>query len=149
MWFSINIAVAPNTGVPVFPTEQFSCVREVAKTIKEELNISVTHMICIGGWNAPHPTTAATPENVFEQWKIWNAAEIADGSAGFPGFAGIEWDIEGNEFVEEYRYFTVEVLDLMGELSQLFKSEGYLVSLVPAESYFNSNTGAFNRRLDN
>lgn len=89
------------------------------------------------------------------------------------GFDGIDWDIEGNDdmrfvfcftiidvlpqamifvFLESlsspYNEFTVACLDLMGRLSQLAQRDGYVVSMVPPESYLDPMAApTFNRSL--
>jgi hypothetical protein len=112
----------------------------------------VTHLITIGGWNAKHPTTTNSAEEVYAAWKRWNEVDMADSSSDFPGFDGIDWDIEGHDDVSSpNNHFTVEVLDMIGRVSQLAKRDGYVVSIAPMESYLDPSTSDFNRscRLTN
>jgi hypothetical protein len=74
-------------------------------------------MLCIGGWDAPHPPANATASTVYDAWKTWNTQVVANGTAGFPGFDGLEWDIEGNDNNPEYQIMSVDTLNFMGELS--------------------------------
>jgi chitinase len=114
-----------------------TCVAE----IKEELisrNLPTVHLISVGGWNAPHPDTTNTPEAVYENWLTWNNGL----------FDGFDWDVEGNDdFSSPYNRFTPECLDLMGRMSQLAKTDGYIVSMAPAESYMDPTTPHFDHLL--
>jgi hypothetical protein len=40
----------------------------------------------------------------------------------------------------KFNHFTVESLDMMGRLSQLAKSDGFIVAMAPAESYLDPTT---------
>lgn len=44
-------------------------------------------------------------------------------------------------------YFTVSCLDAVGKFSQMAKADGYRVSLVPPQSYYDVTTSAFDRNL--
>jgi hypothetical protein len=44
-------------------------------------------------------------------------------------------------------YLTREMLDLVGEMSQLAKQDGYIVSMVPPESYLDPTTSEFDGSL--
>jgi len=71
---------------------------------------------------------------------------VAKPELGFDGFEGIDWDLEGNDVVNSpWNYFTVEVLNLMGEISQLAKRDGYIVTIAPAQSYLDVDTNLFDR----
>ena len=112
----------------------------------------VTHLITIGGWNAKHPTTSNSAEEVYAAWKQWNEIDMADSSNEYLGFDGIDWDIEGHDDVNSpNNHFSVEVLDMIGRVSQLAKQDGYVVSMAPMESYLDPTTSEFNRscRLTN
>ena len=64
----------------------------------------------------------------------------------YVGFDGFDWDIEGNDDMNsKYNVFTTECLDLMGEMSQLAKKDGYIVAMAPAESYLDPTTTLFDR----
>lgn len=50
-------------------------------------------MISIGGWDAPHPAYTADPARAYAVWKTWN--EQSQARNGWPGYDGIDWDLEG------------------------------------------------------
>jgi hypothetical protein len=114
-----------------------NCVANT-KEILASRNLSTTHLISIGGWNAPHPETTNPPNQVYESWVQWN-----DGL-----YEGFDWDIEGNDdSASPYNYFTSDCLDLMGVMSQLAKHDGFIVSMAPAESYLDVTTSLFDQSL--
>jgi hypothetical protein len=146
MWFSINVSV-DSAGIPTFPTESFDCVAPAAHKIRTELQLDVVHMLCIGGWDAPHPVTTVPPQDYWNAFKHWNSNIMANSTLGFNGFEGIEWDIEGNDDYQPYEILSIDDLNFMGELSSLAKKDGFYASLVPPQSYFDSSTSNFNRSL--
>jgi len=103
-------------------------------------------MISVGGWDAPHPV-GGTPTQFFNSWKNWNENTVS--RPGFEGgFDGIDWDLEGNDDVASpWNYLSKETLDIVGGMSSLAKAAGYLVTLVPCESYFDVSTSGFSRNL--
>jgi len=69
---------------------------------------------------------------------------------GFYGFDGLDWDIEGHDDkASPYNHFTVECLNVMGEMSVLAKQDGYLVTMAPPESYLDPFSNDFTRSLRN
>jgi len=101
----------------------------------------------IGGWNAPHPDTAWTGAEWWEVWKKWNQG-MAHPELGFHGFDGIDWDLEGNDKVSSpWNHFTAECMDLVGTMSQAAKQDGFVVTLVPPQSYFDATTSKFDLSL--
>ena len=103
------------------------------------MNLPTIHLISIGGWNAPHPDTSNPPDVTYENWVKWNNDT----------FDGIDWDIEGNDDTNSpFNMFTQPCLDLMGQISQLAKKDGYLVSMVPAESYLDPTASVFDFYLN-
>jgi hypothetical protein len=50
-------------------------------------------MISIGGWGAPHPAYTSDPSKVYAAFKFWNENTMA--RAGWPGYDGVDWDLEG------------------------------------------------------
>lgn len=148
IWFSIDLLHNSTTGKPYINRgPNPDCVAQTAKTL-QELNLETVHLISIGGWNSLHPDTANTPEVIFAEWKRWNSDVMAKSELGFFGYDGIDWDIEGTDDVpNERNHFKVETLDLMGQLSQLMKQDGYIVSMAPAESYLDPTTSTFDRSL--
>lgn len=118
-------------------------------------NLTTTHMLSIGGWGAPHPPatrrpaaggSAITGDQWFETFHRWNSQWAT--SLGFAGFDGIDWDLEGNDAPDSpYNQFSVLVLEAVGIMSQALKSNGYLVTMVPPESYLDASTPRFDLSL--
>lgn len=148
IWFSIDLLHNYTIGKPYINRgPDPNCVAQTAKTLKE-LQLETIHLISIGGWNSLHPDTTNTPQQIFDEWKRWNNEVVAKPELQFFGYDGIDWDIEGTDVVaNERNQFKVETLNLMGQLSQLFKREGYIVSMAPAESYMDPTTSTFDRSL--
>jgi len=149
MWFSINLAVSPETGRPIITNgPDWDCVADRVAEIAQ-LNLETVHLISIGGWNSPHPDTSVSAEEAYDHWNFWNKNIAARPDKGFYGFHGFDWDIEGNDDPNsQYNHFTVECLDFMGRFSQLAKQKGgYIVSMAPAESYLDPTHHTFDRSL--
>lgn len=133
IWFSVNLGISATTGKPeIQGGPNIDCVASIVKTIRE-LSLETIHLISIGGWDSPHPDTSNSVKDVYNAWNEWNTVTIARPEKGFYGFSGFDWDIEGNDNPDSpYNTFTVECLDLMGQLSQMAKTNGYIVSMAPA-----------------
>lgn len=146
IWFAIDLLHNYTTGQPyINGGPDPDCVYETAKMLKE-LQLETIHLISIGGWGAPHPDTSSTAEQYFAEWKRWNNEVIR--KSDFSGYDGIDWDIEGTDVVSNERNeFKVTTLELMGRLSQLFKQDGYIVSMAPAESYMDPTSSLFDGSL--
>ena len=43
----------------------------MAETLHNE-GLQTTHLVSIGGWNAPHPDTSLSGEEWFQVWQEWN-----------------------------------------------------------------------------
>jgi chitinase len=143
IWFSINLADGPAiTNGP-----DMDCVANISKTLRDK-KLDVVHLISIGGWNSPHPSTRHSAEETFNHWHDWNTKVAARPASGFLGFDGIDWDIEGNDDLgSKLNVFSPATLDLMGEFSRMAKRAGYVVAMAPAESYLDPSTSAFSLRL--
>lgn len=148
IWFSIDLLHNYTTSKPYINRgPDPDCVAQTAKRLRD-LNLETVHLISIGGWNALHPDTTNTAEQMFIEWKRWNNEVMAKSDLEFSGYDGIDWDIEGTDDVaNERNHFKVETLDLMGKLSQLMKQDGYIVAMAPAESYLDPSTSTFDRSL--
>lgn len=138
MWFAINLLSNETSGEPLITGgPNRTCVQQM-KAYFIENKLPTIHMISIGGWNAPHPNTTMSTKAVYDNWVIWN-----DGL-----FDGFDWDVEGNDDTSSSNNnITLEVLDLMGEMSQMGKLDGYIVSMAPAESYMDPTTDQFDTSL--
>jgi chitinase len=148
IWFSVNLAVDESGKPIVAGGPDMNCVATIVQQIRET-GLETVHLISIGGWNSPHPDTSNSAVDVYNAWNKWNTETIINPEKGFYGFDGFDWDIEGNDTpTSPYNHFTVECLNLMGEMSQLAKKEGnYLVAMAPAESYLDPTRNGFDRSL--
>lgn len=148
IWFSINLSIDKGGRPVVTNGPDWDCVAEKVSRIRS-LGLETVHLISIGGWNAPHPDVSIPVELAFSNWNKWNREIISRPSIGYYGFDGFDWDIEGNDDVSsEYNEFSPSVLDFIGQFSQLAKREGYVVSMAPAESYFDPlSAPTFDRSL--
>ena len=138
IWFSINLAfdegAAAITG-PATGSEFYDCVGRIVAQIAEQVTHPVVHLISIGGWNSPHPATQLSGREWWRFWKDWNS-KVARPELGWHGFAGFDWDIEGNDDpASPINMFTFEELDLMGDMSLAAKADGFITALAPAQSY--------------
>ena len=147
IWFSINLITNPVTGLAeISGGPDLKCIANLSFSLQQQ-NLSTTHLISIGGWDSPHPDTKNKAIDYYNAWIKWNNASI-NSSLGFNGFDGFDWDIEGNDDLNSpYNQFTIECLDLMGEMSQLAKKDGFIVTMAPAESYLDVKNSGFDRSL--
>ncbi len=148
VWFATNLIIDENTQKPLIGFGLNStCIAWVAKTLRDE-GLETAHLISIGGWDAPHPNTSVSGDEWWAVWKQWNQEVVAVPSLGFKGFDGIDWDLEGNDApTSPWNQFTQACLDLMGTMSASAKRDGFLVTLVPPESYMDASTSAYDRSL--
>ena len=139
LWFSIDLSPsAPPSGGP-----NLTCVASVKANLTAA-GLPTTHLITVGGWDAPHPTGGA-PADFYAQWKAWNLA-LAPGGL----FDGIDWDLEGNDApASPWNTISLDTLQIVGEVSQAAKRDGFLVTMVPAESYLDASTPLFDLSLTN
>jgi hypothetical protein len=93
---------------------------------------------------APHPDTSFSGAEWATAWDAWNRGLAATHAAlGFLGFDGIDWDLEGNDDqTSPFNAFTPACVELVGTMSQAMKAAGYIVTMVPPESYFDPSTSA-------
>lgn len=148
VWFAITLGTDKVTGKPaVTGGQNHTCVAQVARELRRR-NLPTSHMISVGGWDAPHPNTTLTGAEWWALWDAWNQKEVANVELGFPGYDGIDWDLEGNDAAaSQWNVVTPECVDLIGTMSQAGKSAGYLMSLVPPQSYFDPTSSGFDRSL--
>eukprot|EP01062_Namystynia_karyoxenos_P023262 TRINITY_DN1895_c2_g1_i1.p1 TRINITY_DN1895_c2_g1~~TRINITY_DN1895_c2_g1_i1.p1 ORF type:complete len:415 (+),score=109.66 TRINITY_DN1895_c2_g1_i1:69-1247(+) len=147
IWFTANLVCSPNgSAVVAGPLPDMDCVARVARGLRDS-GLRVTHLMSVGGWNAPHPCTDISAAAWAREWHRWNTETVA--RPGFEsGFDGLDWDLEGNDDPRSpSNLFTVQVLDLMGELAVQLKSQfGYITAMAPAQSYLDESTAAFDLR---
>jgi hypothetical protein len=125
----------------------YTCIAQVAKALRDR-GLGTSHMISIGGWDAPHPNTTWSGAAWADAWHKWNREEVAHPALGFDGFDGIDWDLEGyDDKSSVYNHFTPACMALVGEMSQALKRAGFIVSMVPPQSYLDVTTGQFDMSL--
>ena len=62
------------------------CVAKMIERIRTlDPPCPTTHLISIGGWNAPHPDTAHTAGDTYKAWHKWNTQTIISEKHGFYG----------------------------------------------------------------
>jgi len=141
-WFAADL-VAPAGGPPEIATGlDLGCVANVSRTLRQ-LGLPTTHVLSIGGWCARHPDTKLSGVQWFAALDAWNPRDNATGARLFDG---LDWDIEGCSMASG---ISLEVLDLMGEMSVAAKAAGYVVTMAPAQSYLDVQTSEFNLQLNN
>jgi chitinase len=149
IWFAINLGKNATQAPTIHGGPNLTCVAETVKQIKD-LNLPTTHLLSVGGWDAPHPDTSFSGQKWAEVWDTWNKHTAARPDLGFAGFDGLDWDLEGNDNKNStINHFTLAQLQLMGDMSQSLKRKGYVVSMAPPQSYFDPSTPVFNRDLLN
>jgi hypothetical protein len=143
-WFAANLAVVGGT-----PRIQLglnlSCVAHVANELRKR-GLPTAHILSIGGWDAPHVDTTLTGGEWWTVFEKWNKEVVA--RDGFDGFDGLDWDLEGNDVVASpANHFSVAGITAVGTMSQAAKDAGFLVTMVPPESYLDPTTSAFDLSL--
>jgi len=143
-WFAANLVVVD--GNPQIQTGlNLSCVRSVAAELARR-RLTTTHILTIGGWDAPHVDTTLTGSQWWALFARWNRDVVA--ADGFPGFDGIDWDLEGNDAVSSpWNHFSIAGITAVGQMSQSAKDAGFLVTMVPPESYLDPTTSLFDLSL--
>ncbi|GAB5357564.1 hypothetical protein AAMO2058_000385000 [Amorphochlora amoebiformis] len=147
IWFSTNLKSDANGHPSISFGLNATCIASVARELMKE-GLETSHLVSIGGWDAPHPDTNFTAKAWWDYWKMWNKEVISRPEVGFEGFDGIDWDLEGNDELESpYNHFSLECIDLVGRMSQLAKRDGFIVTLVPPQSYMDSSSPNFDLNL--
>lgn len=119
MWFSIDLSTKDNKPY-IARGPDLSCVKQKIQTIAS-LNLDCIHLISIGGWNSPHPSTQHSVQDMYNEFVRWN-----DGL-----FDGFDYDLEGNDdFDNVYNTFTCKAMEFLGEFAQMGKRDGFIVSMV-------------------
>jgi hypothetical protein len=142
IWFAINL-VADTQGKPaVEGGPDHSCMAQVAQEL-DRMGVTTAHLISIGGWDAPHPAAVFSGAELFVAWNAWNAALPRP-------FDGFDWDLEGNDDpAASSNSLAVNTLHQVIDMSVAAHAAGLVVTLVPAQSYFDESTEEFNLSLLN
>lgn len=143
VWFSANLEVVASEPRIGGALPDLACVARVANAVHAS-GYAVTHMLSIGGWNAPLPDLTLSGAAWFAIWDAWNARIAA--SHNWQGFNGIDWDAEGNDNATR-NVFTLHHLRLIGEISVAARRKGYVVSMAPSQSYLDVAETRFDTRV--
>lgn len=150
-WFSCQLMCKdnkPTVQIKNIQKGEFSVLENTPciKKVQENTPNDFIHMLTIGSWGSSLPI-CSTPE-------IWNSTFI-DWLLKFEEdnglhFDGIDWDPEGVDEPNEYNQnvMTQEALNNILQISRGVHDLDRLVSLVPAESYFDARSSEFSYRLD-
>ncbi len=141
MWFAVNLAA--DAGLPqITGGPDPLCVAEVAEEL-EALNLTTTHLLSIGGWDAPHPAPGWSGAQWFDVWRTWNEALPRP-------YDGFDWDLEGADSKSApSNNISAATLGIMVEMSEAAAAAGVLVTMVPPQSYLDESTAEFNPSLLN
>ena len=144
IWFESSLLVVG--GEPIVSTGlNFSCIAAVANELAAA-QYKTTHMLSIGGWDAPHPNTSLSGVEWWRVWKTWNTDVVA--RDGWSGFDGIDWDLEGNDAsASQWNVFSAACLRLVAAMSRAAHDDGFIVSLVPPQTYLDPTNARFDRSL--
>eukprot|EP00658_Telonema_sp_P-2_P083115 TRINITY_DN8916_c0_g1_i3.p1 TRINITY_DN8916_c0_g1~~TRINITY_DN8916_c0_g1_i3.p1 ORF type:complete len:137 (+),score=26.58 TRINITY_DN8916_c0_g1_i3:174-584(+) len=71
IWFASNLIADRANRATVQSGVNHTCVANVAKYLKDQ-GLETTHLISIGGWDAPHPNTSWSGSEWAETWINWN-----------------------------------------------------------------------------
>jgi len=114
----------------------------------------VVHMLSIGGWNVQHHIAGScggqncSGAAYAASFRKFNA-DMVKNVPGFPGFAGIDWDIEGvNQAGSPSNMFKEAELQIILDMSESLRQD-FLVSMVPPQSYFDCHQPNFDLSLQN
>ena len=101
--------------------------------------VSVTHLVSVGGWGAPHPDIARTGDEWWEIWKRWDAGfakRVGLSTQLWSGFAGVDLDVEGSDTQSSPdNRFSPELMELCGNFALAAKRDNYVSTMVPPQSY--------------
>jgi len=151
-WSFIELSVSKNKAAITTHSQNggtvsFPNIATLANRLKTA-NLSTTHLVSIGGWGITHPTVSTTLNGAayYAAWKTWNNG--LNTSYGF-SFDGIDWDYEGENTVSgPNNVININLQDMMGNMSTLAKADGYVVTIVPAQSYLDYEQSNFSILLN-
>jgi len=144
-WSFISLIADKNENpeinlLPLGGSANFSQIAKLAAQLKAD-GLPTTHLVSIGGWGTPHPDTRFSAQTWYTTWKNWNAG--LNTQYGFE-FYGFDWDPEGEDTLNgSTNYFSIACLDLIGGMSKLGKADGYIVTIVPCQSYLDQENNNF------
>ena len=89
IWFAITLSSTNNSTVSISGGPDPACMASIAEQLIAQ-GLPTTHLISIGGWDAPHLPEGFSGEELFGAFSSWNAALPRP-------FDGFDWDLEGND----------------------------------------------------
>ena len=147
-WFAASLLYdsAQGGAYVSYGGPDLDCIASLSLSLRAR-GLETSHLLSVGGWDAPHVETNSSAAALHAAWRAWNRDVVA--RPGLErGFDGVDWDLEGNDDVASpYNFFTAAVLDAVGEFSVLEQAAGFAVSMVPPESYLDPTTEAFDQSL--
>ena len=130
-----------NDDGTVLSSLDFDCIEQLIDDLDSKGYDDTVHLLSIGGWNGGHLNEQfKTAEDWWTAWKS-HAGNI---------FHGLDIDFEGNDnMTSPLNYFDMRSqLVKMGDIMKLAQSDGYIVSIVPAQSYLDIDSTKFSRYLN-
>lgn len=147
-WFASSLLYNASAGAPYvsYGGPDLGCVASLAAQWRAR-GLRVAHLLSVGGWDAPHVETQTPAAALHAAWRQWNE-RVASRPGLEGGFDGVDWDLEGaDDPASVTNALPAPQLDAVGEFSRLEKAAGFLVSMVPPESYLDPTTPAFDTSL--
>jgi len=112
----------------------------------------VVHLVAFGGWNGPHLPAGYSGAELYRAFHAFNTQPRNESTPAATEesflWDGFDWDLEGHDdLLRPTNVFTKECLDQMGEMSALARTNGYVVSMAPPESYLDTTRSEFSRSV--
>lgn len=140
VWAFYNLSPTHVASSSVSSSLDLKCIQEMIHQLDEIGFDDTVHLVSMGGWNGPHlDPYFVTAQQWYGAWKalVGNV------------FHGLDVDLEGNDKIDSpWNYFSWSELDMMGEIFQLAKQDGYLVTLAPPQSYLDIQSSKFSRYVN-
>ena len=105
----------------------YTCIKQMIYELDHDEGYTDTlHLISVGGWNGQHIDDIITSKEWYDTFQRTFGVI----------FHGIDWDLEGNtDLKHPNNYFSTSCLNKVGEISTFASNDGYVISIVPAQSY--------------
>lgn len=71
LWSPAGFVAGPSGTPEILLNINTTCIAVVANTLKSE-GLETVHLLSIGGWNGPHPSTEFSSEVWWEKYESWN-----------------------------------------------------------------------------
>ena len=70
IWFAISLSSTPNGTVTISGGPPADCMAAVAKELDDQ-ELPTTHLISVGGWDAPHLPSGLPGDELFDAFAAW------------------------------------------------------------------------------